>query len=195
MGYVEDSLMPGENVVYRTTLHWAVYSGAVALGLIALISVVAGVGAVGAFFLALALIAAVVASVAVNSSEFAVTNKRVLIKLGWLNRRSLEILLSKVEGIGVEQGLSGKILGYGTIVVTGTGGTHERFKNIAAPFELRKRIHEQAATAQDTSRGGGTAPAALPTGREERDCPYCAERILAKARVCKHCGREVQPLA
>jgi len=195
MGYVEESLMPGETVVYRTKLHWTVYSGAVALGLIALISIVAGVAAVGAFFLALALLAAVVASVAVSSSEFAVTNKRVLIKVGWLNRRSLEILLSKVEGIGVEQCLSGKIMGYGTIVVTGTGGTHERFKNIAAPLEFRKRTHEQAAAVQETSRGGGAAPTALPTGREERDCPYCAERILAKARVCKHCGREVQPLA
>ena len=31
--------------------------------------------------------------------------------------------------------------------------------------------------------------------REERECPYCAERILKKARVCKHCGRDVEPLA
>ena len=31
--------------------------------------------------------------------------------------------------------------------------------------------------------------------REERECPYCAEMILKKARVCKHCGREVEPLA
>ncbi len=31
--------------------------------------------------------------------------------------------------------------------------------------------------------------------RDERECPYCAERILKKARVCKHCGRDVEPLA
>lgn len=30
--------------------------------------------------------------------------------------------------------------------------------------------------------------------REERECPYCAEKILKKAKVCKHCGREVEPL-
>jgi hypothetical protein len=34
-----------------------------------------------------------------------------------------------------------------------------------------------------------------PTVREERECPFCAELILRKARVCKHCGREVEPLA
>ena len=31
--------------------------------------------------------------------------------------------------------------------------------------------------------------------REERECPYCAERILKKARVCKHCGHDVEPMA
>ena len=30
--------------------------------------------------------------------------------------------------------------------------------------------------------------------REERECPYCAERILKKARVCRYCGRDVEPL-
>ncbi len=30
--------------------------------------------------------------------------------------------------------------------------------------------------------------------RDERECPNCAEIILKKARVCKHCGREVEPL-
>lgn len=36
------------------------------------------------------------------------------------------------------------------------------------------------------------APAQL---RHERDCPFCAEPILAKAIVCKHCGRDVEPVA
>lgn len=30
--------------------------------------------------------------------------------------------------------------------------------------------------------------------RDERECPYCAEKILTKARVCKHCGRNVVPM-
>ena len=33
-----------------------------------------------------------------------------------------------------------------------------------------------------------------PQFRDERECPYCAERILKKVRVCKHCGRDVEPL-
>jgi formylglycine-generating enzyme required for sulfatase activity len=41
--------------------------------------------------------------------------------------------------------------------------------------------------ARDGARLSGEA-------REERECPYCAERILKKARVCKHCGRDVEPM-
>ena len=78
-----------------------------------------------------------------TSSEFGVTNRRVLIKVGFIRRRSLELLLSKVEGIGVDQGIPGRIFGYGTIIVTGTGGTKEPFRNITAPMEFRKTVQEQ----------------------------------------------------
>lgn len=29
----------------------------------------------------------------------------------------------------------------------------------------------------------------------QRECPWCAETILSKARVCKHCGRDVEPVS
>jgi len=53
------------------------------------------------------------------------------------------------QGIGVNQGILGKALDYGTIVVSGTGGTKEPFKNIAQPFEFRKQVQEQIAVTQD----------------------------------------------
>ena len=81
--------------------------------------------------------------VAFLSSEFGVSNKRVLIKTGLFSRHSFETLLSKVEGIGVSQGLLGRIFNYGTIVVTGTGGSKEAFAGIANPLEFRKKVQEQ----------------------------------------------------
>jgi hypothetical protein len=38
-----------------------------------------------------------------------------------------------------------------------------------------------------------TAPSPSARTRDERPCPYCAEPILAQARVCKHCRRDVAP--
>ncbi|HLB87563.1 MAG TPA: PH domain-containing protein [Terriglobales bacterium] len=82
-------------------------------------------------------------------AEFGVTNKRVLAKVGTVSCRSMEILLTKVEGMSVNQGILGRILGYGAIVVNGTGGTKERFGMVAEPFDFRKRVQEQVAAVQE----------------------------------------------
>jgi uncharacterized membrane protein YdbT with pleckstrin-like domain len=79
-----------------------------------------------------------------RSSEFAVTNKRVIIKLGVLTTRSMELLLSKIEGITVTQSIMGRMFGFGEIIVTGSGGTQEPFDNIQAPLDFRQAV--QAAT-------------------------------------------------
>jgi len=191
MSYVEENLMKGEQVVYQTSLHWRFYTWPIALGVVGLFLLFGSVGA-GLALLMLAAVAGAAVFITVRSAEFAVTNKRVIMKVGWLNRRSLELLLSKIESISVEQGLSGKLWGYGTIIISGTGGSHEPFKNIAHPFEFRKQVQEQISAVQDAPRG--LVSASEMPARAERECPYCAETILAKARICKHCGRAVEPL-
>jgi len=79
-----------------------------------------------------------------RTSEFAVTNKRVIIKVGLIRRDTLELLLNKVESIGVDQTVTGRIVGYGSIVVVGTGGTRETFRNIARPLDFRKQVQARA---------------------------------------------------
>ena len=194
MSYVEENLMKGEQVVYQTSLHWFVYAVPIVMTLLGLVMFLAR-PAVGLVFLILAGVVGLGVWLMVSNAEFAVTNRRVIMKTGWLNRRSLELLLAKIESISVEQGLGGKLCGYGTIVVSGTGGSHEPFKNIADPFEFRKQVQEQIASVQDVPRGYVSGETHVPTqARAERECPYCAETILAKAKICKHCGKEVEPL-
>jgi uncharacterized membrane protein YdbT with pleckstrin-like domain len=83
-------------------------------------------------------------------SEYAVTNKRVIVKIGVLQTRSLELLLGKVEGITVTQGLGGKLLGYGQIVITGTGGTKELFSGIQSPFDFRRAVQSATDVGSDS---------------------------------------------
>jgi uncharacterized membrane protein YdbT with pleckstrin-like domain len=122
-----------------------------------------------------------------------VTDKRVLARLGLIRRHSLETLLSKIEAIGVEQDLTGRLLNYGTIVLTGTGGTRETITRIPAPLEFRRQVQSQIVALEDRRGDRGAQLTAAEPVRQERECPYCAELILARARVCKHCGRDVQP--
>lgn len=147
MSYIEENLMSGEQVVYRATLSKIIYFWPVVFAVLGLL-VLPGTGA-GAFLLFLiAGIAALFCYAEFRASEFGVTNRRVLVKVGILSRRSLEILLTKVEGIGVNQGILGKALNYGTIVITGTGGTKEPFKRIAKPLDFRRKVQEQISFTQ-----------------------------------------------
>lgn len=149
MGYIDRHLMPGERVIYRTRLHWKLYLWPGLLVLLVLLPL--AILALSSTHRWLALLPAAAALLLLLSafirrrtSEFAVTTKRVILKLGVLSTRSVELLLPKIEGITVTQSLPGRLFGFGEIVVTGSGGTQERFANIQAPLELRQAV--QAAT-------------------------------------------------
>ena len=149
MSYVDRHLLAGESVTYRTRLHWKVYSIPLLLAVAVLLPL--GIWALSSEHKALALIPLGLALALMagpylqrRCSEFAVTNKRVIIKLGVLSTRSIELLLTKIEAIAVTQSLAGRMLGYGEIVVTGSGGTTEDFAGIQAPLEFRQAV--QAAT-------------------------------------------------
>ncbi|MEX2109009.1 MAG: PH domain-containing protein [Gemmatimonadaceae bacterium] len=200
MSYIESQLLPGEAIKYRGHLHRIIFAPAFVFAVLAILALVIAMqsGDWPLFYgLAVpAVVAYIWAQILYTTSEFAVTNKRVVIKVGWLRRRTVETMLSKVEGINVEQSVTGRLLGYGSIVITGTGGTAEPFRNIGKPFEFRRQVQAQVSAAEDSQKAAARAieTAAVHPLREERDCPYCAERVLVRARVCKHCGREIEPL-
>jgi uncharacterized membrane protein YdbT with pleckstrin-like domain len=155
MGYAEQNLMPGEEIVYKAKLHWVLFLRPIGPLILALILLIFGSAQnsdsvtifrclAGIFFLGV-IVSGIGAFTLFITTEFALTNKRVIAKSGWIRRRSVELLLSKIESIGVNQPILGRILDYGTIIVTGTGGTKEPFRDIAAPMELRKRVNAQIA--------------------------------------------------
>lgn len=117
--YVQNHLITGERVAYEAQLHWITF-----------------ISLEAAYTLFLAPL------IERFTSEFAITNKRVVIKVGFIARRTLEMNLSKIESVNVDQSILGRILGYGTIVIIGTGGTKEPFRAIKDPMTFRKRFQE-----------------------------------------------------
>jgi len=152
VSYIEKNLMSGENILYRSKLHWIVFLWPVLWFAAAIIVFVKGgdTVAVGGFFILMALITGIASFIGYATSEFGVTNKRVIVKVGFIRRNSLEVLLNKVEGIQVSQGILGRILDFGSITVSGTGGTKDPFHKIDAPLEFRKKVQEQIAAVQDS---------------------------------------------
>jgi len=129
VSYIDDSLIPGEMVLHRARVSWWSQLGHVVLGIVLLVVVV------GIFFL-------VAAWIRVRSTELAITNKRVIAKFGFIKRDTVEINLSKVEAVRVEQGFWGRMLNFGTILITGTGGSIEPIPNIADPLVFRRKFME-----------------------------------------------------
>jgi len=202
MAYVDSQILPGEQVLYRAHMSRLLFLPAIGVAVFA-----AAAGIVTAYVptfwptvVVLGGIAAVVFLgewILYKTSEFAVTDRRVIIKVGWVKRRTLETTLGKIEALEVEQGVLGRMFNFGTITVTGTGGTQETFDRISAPLEFRRQVQAAAMAADErraSSQGFVAELGGNPEVREERECPYCAERILVRARVCRFCGREVEPI-
>ncbi len=154
MSYVDENLISGEEVRYRARLHWMALmpylAGALLFvgcgaGLVVFGLTAAALAATipGAVLLALGLILAITSQVVRSTSEFAVTNKRVIVKTGIIQRRTSEMFLAKIETVTVDQGLLARMLDYGTISLRGTGGTSEPFATIARPLEFRRQVQEQ----------------------------------------------------
>jgi len=154
MGYVTKVLQPGERVVHESGLHWVIFTRAIIAAIICFALVVAAMSSAGnrmqylslalwiaaAIFALLALSTGLRAFVRRASTEFAVTNHRVIYKTGLLARHTLEMNLSKVESVDVDQSIPGRFIGYGTVIVRGTGGSLEPIRNIADPLMLRSHI-------------------------------------------------------
>ena len=161
MSYLESNLVPGETVIYQTRLHWIVMLWHIVLGCLLLglpgvlllyyafsqtgiesknLHVMEGGGVA---LLVCGAVAILMGMVRRNATEMAVTNRRVVIKTGLVSRKTIEMLLNKVESIEVSETAFGRMLGYGTIVVIGTGGTPEPFHKVAHPLEFRSQVQQQ----------------------------------------------------
>ncbi len=154
MGYVERHLLPDERVLYKTRLHWILYAKAALLTLvgIALAVVLAQLVADPPWLWYLGAAVAVVGAlwwlvrwIELRTSEFAVTSMRLIFKVGLVARYTTELLLTKVESISVTQTLLGRVLNYGDLVVTGTGGAREVFARVHDPVGFRNEVQRASA--------------------------------------------------
>jgi len=165
MSYIDNNLMEGEKVVYRTKLHWIIFGKSLIFLIFFFLSMILFfygyyqnlkkimyIGGGLAIILGLfALAYGFNALIEYSSSEFGLTNKRVMIKTGFIKRESLEIVLAKVEAMHVSQGIMGRMLNYGRVDIRGTGGTSNSFDRIKDPLEFRKRVLEQVSEIQMAS--------------------------------------------
>jgi uncharacterized membrane protein YdbT with pleckstrin-like domain len=160
MSYVSRNLMPGEDIVAIARLHWLVFLRAMFYLVLSITLLNASnfferpvvawsIFAAGLVFLFFFFIRGIAAAIRYWTSEYAVTSKRLIVKVGLIRRDSLELLLAKVEAVGVNQSILGRLFGYGTLVITGTGGSSNSYNTISSPLAFRREVQEQVGSVQD----------------------------------------------
>src|SRR5205085_11265338 len=95
---------------------------------------------IGALFGLIAVLSGLGALIRRATTELAVTDRRVIFKTGIFQRHTMEMNRSKVETVGVDQSILGRVLGYGTVIVRGTGGSFEPIPFIGDPLSFRSHI-------------------------------------------------------
>ncbi|HBM90359.1 MAG TPA: hypothetical protein DD400_00535 [Rhodospirillaceae bacterium] len=163
--YVKRAMHGDEKIIYMAQLHWVIYQAGIVYVFIG-----AALGQFGRGFLenifgetfakhlgpfltyvslgivlvgALLLLSAYIRQI---STELVLTNHRVIAKHGYISTTSYELMMTKVEGATIDQSIWGRIWGYGTLMVKGTGGGISPIDHVARPYvfhtHLMNAIHD-----------------------------------------------------
>ncbi len=128
MAYLDDSLAPGELIAARFDLHWTARWRLIVFLLLAIPT------------LGIALLAAFYEWLRLRSIEQGVTNRRVVRKTGIVSRETEELRLASIETIDLHQGIWGRMLDFGDVVLTGRGESAMVFSRLARPLEAKRAI-------------------------------------------------------
>jgi len=150
--YVEESLATGEEVLHRGKLHWIIHSMSFGWFAAAVIILIAGVLVPESLQLYVWIAAGVLALIGLGflitsmlrqiSTDYAVTNKRIVAKHGFVSRDTSEQRLDKIESVEVVQSFLGRLLNYGTVEVNGTGTAETIFRRVAEPVSFRTYVND-----------------------------------------------------
>ncbi|MGD0707264.1 MAG: PH domain-containing protein [Anaerolineaceae bacterium] len=143
MGYIEKNLVDGETILYRAKISWATFIFPILL----LIILIWMCSKFSPFLVVLSVLFSIYLILQIlliiTTTEFALTNRRIIAKKGIIRQHSIDMMLGQVESIKVSQPIDGRIFNFGTVTVVGSGGTEEFFKSISNPLELRKQVNNQ----------------------------------------------------
>lgn len=132
------------NVIYFTRLHWIIFFGPfVGLGIaMAIYIYIVQLHEVSLFLGFFALVWILITWVTYHFSSITIKRKQVILRTGIIVRQTVDIPLNKIETIDIRQSILGSILGYGTLIITGTGGTRYLINYLHKPLTCRRYIEQ-----------------------------------------------------
>lgn len=125
-----------------------------------------------------------------------ITNLRLIDEQGVFTVKVKESPIDKINNVSYVQPLLGRMLGFGDVEIQTAA---EQGATVYKGLKMPKELSEALTTAQEEykrnlfniSRPDSSTPNDSPLNDDTIECPYCAERIKAKAKICRFCGREI----
>lgn len=96
-------------------------------------------------------------------TRYVITNKRLLLKSGWIGADIRSVYYNLVRSVFVNVGIIGKIFGTGSIMIDtgrmtqtkhGTQTIYDRFSNIKEPYEVIRMIQERLSHREESLHSG-----------------------------------------
>jgi uncharacterized membrane protein YdbT with pleckstrin-like domain len=136
--------MANQEVVYQARLHWVLFIWPI---LFFIVSAWLGISfpslhSVSIFFMILGLFWSGLAWLTYQFSSLTIKHKQVILRTGILVRQTIDVPMSKIESIDIRQSIIGSLFKYGSLVITGTGGTRQSIAYIARPLTCRRHIEQ-----------------------------------------------------
>ena len=128
MAYIDESLSKGEEIHEIFKHHWV-------SKIPMIIWLVLGIPTFG-----ITLVLAIWEWLKLRNLEQGVTNKRVIRKSGIISRKSDEMKIRSIETVEIDQGVFGRLFGFGNVKITGHGISDVMFKKIDNPLKVKKAV-------------------------------------------------------
>jgi len=152
--YIDRIVKPGETLLVSARPHWIMFLSAVpplvaALAVTAWAAFAAQTKLTPALYLgALLLVVLGLMTLARrlldwSTTEFGVTNHRVIVKRGLFSLHTVEMNVDKVESVDVDQTLIGRLFGFGTVTIHGIGARWDPIPQITDPVGFRSAITDR----------------------------------------------------
>jgi uncharacterized membrane protein YdbT with pleckstrin-like domain len=136
--------MSNQRVVYQARLHWILFVWPFLLLLIGLWLSFSFVSfrEVGLMTVVIAIAWGFLMWLTYQFSSLTIKERQVILRSGILVRQTIDIPLSKIESIDIRQSIIGSLFQYGSLLITGTGGTRQWMGYIAKPLTCRRHIEQ-----------------------------------------------------
>ena len=136
--------MTDSNIVYQARLHWILFFWPCALLCLAgfLDMKIEQLHDVAIFMAVFALIWGAIYWMTYHFSSLTIKKSQIILCTGFLVRKTIDIPLSKIESIDISQSIIGSIFHYGTLVITGTGGSRQMINYLNRPLTCRRYIEQ-----------------------------------------------------